>query len=558
MYHNNPKYNLFFIKDYYLFEYGAIPANVRNSFKLKILIRKGSVEQKNIKLIEYYENIIKTGNFDEKEYAKLNIVLNVSNRMLDCHKARLLKQLRNFYFEWKEFPFECGINRIKRMFNKGMLREARTELMELEKNTLGQEKNIEQKILLFEISEKFFQLYNFTRVLRRTNYYFKKAKTLYNQIILSKADTNIINEIKARFRLLNSHKLTINRFKLKNLKKALSELNSILKIDQNKLPINLQLKIYHRCGLLYNILKDKDKSIKAFTAGKILAEKHKMKAEKMIFESFIMIRNFTSNNNLANKFLIYHKKNFPVILKFHSDVSQILEYELNYLRFLIFTNDPDTEHITNDYLSRQILYSRKADALNSWYLELSDQLSSSVFEWCKVNNRYSVCVNNNILKLFTEMNRISIYKFTNIYSPNVQAILYINIAEQEFWKCTNADFFLAETYVKKLERIMKLYNINISGSWVESSKLGLKIFEALAIQKGDRVYKRFNGSIDRFIEKIKSEKQSFNIASDLAKLLFINNMLKVQELDSKLIELIEWINNNHPNILTNIDENIKK
>ena len=61
----NPKYNPFFINDYYLFEYGAIPENIRNQYRLKVLKRKGSVDQKNIKLIEYYENTIKAGSFDE-------------------------------------------------------------------------------------------------------------------------------------------------------------------------------------------------------------------------------------------------------------------------------------------------------------------------------------------------------------------------------------------------------------------------------------------------------------------------------------------------------------
>ena len=350
----------------------------------------------------------------------------------------------------------------------------------------------------------------------------------------------------------------MNRFKLKNLQKAVGKLEAILKTEKNIIPVSILIKIYHKLGLFYNILRDTERSISFLSEGRQLAEKNNLIADKIAFESYLMIRKFTANNSLAGECLEFHKRNFPALLELHTEVSQVIEFELNYLRFLIYANDPLAEDITSDYLSRQILYSRKADALNSWYLELSDQHSSSVFEWKKTGNRYSVSVDKNILSVFTEMNRVSTYKFSNIYSPNVQAILYINIAEQEFWKGVKADFLLAETYIKKLERIMKLYNINISSSWIDSAKLGLKIFEMLEKQNSEKVYRRFSGAVTRFIIKIKSEKQSFNIASDLAKLLFINDALKVKRLDEEIAGLIEWIGINHPDVLKSVNESLKK
>lgn len=554
----NPKYNPFFVSDYFLFEYGSIPADVRNEFRKKVLKRKGSPQQKNLKLIEYLERIVDSGRFDELEYDELHDKLFMSRRMLDCHKARLIKQLREFFFRWRQLPGESEIEKIRRRYSIGMLREARTELIDLEKETLKQNITIESKLLLFELSEKLFHYYNFTKDLRRTNHYFKTAKKLSGSIKRSEQGKSYIIETEARISLLMSYKLTMNRFKLKNLEKAVRELTKIIKTKKSRIPVYLQLKICHKLGLLYNILREKDRSIKAFTEGKELADAHNMPAEKLVFESYLMIRRFADNNSLAREFLEFHKKNFPILLECHTEVSQIIEFELNYLRFLIYANDPVAEEITSDYLSRQILYSRKADALNSWYLELSDQHSSSVFEWRKKGERYSVNVNKNILSVFTEMNRVSTYKFSKIYSPNVQAILYINIAEQEFWKGVNADFLLAETYIKKLGRITKLYNINISSSWIESAKLGLKVFEMLEKQEGRKVYRRFGGAISRFIGKIKSEKQSFNIASDLAKLLFINDALNVDKLDKEITVLIEWIRIHHPDVLKSVNESLNQ
>ena len=554
----NPKYNPFLVNDYYLFEYGAVPENIRSLFKEKVLRRKGAESQKNVKLIEYYESIINSGSFDEDEYSGLNKKLCMSRRMLDCHKARLIKQLREYYFSWEDLPGESEIDRIRRRFSCGMLREARTELIELEKKLLKQRGTAEQKMVLFEISEKLFHYYNFNRDLRRTNFYYIKAGKLSSQLIRTQHEKRLKAEFKARHTLLMSYKLTMNRFKLKNLQKAVRKLEAILKTEKNIIPVSILIKIYHKLGLFYNILRDTERSISFLSEGRQLAEKNNLIADKIAFESYLMIRKFTSNNSLAGECLEFHKRNFPALLELHTEVSQVIEFELNYLRFLIYANDPLAEDITSDYLSRQILYSRKADALNSWYLELSDQHSSSVFEWKKTGNRYSVSVDKNILSVFTEMNRVSTYKFSNIYSPNVQAILYINIAEQEFWKGVKADFLLAETYIKKLERIMKLYNINISSSWIESAKLGLKIFEMLEKQNSEKVYRRFSGAVTRFIIKIKSEKQSFNIASDLAKLLFINDALKVKRLDEEIAGLIEWIGINHPDVLKSVNESLKK
>ena len=554
----NPKYNPFLVNDYYLFEYGAVPENIRSLFKEKVLRRKGAESQKNVKLIEYYESIINSGSFDEDEYSGLNKKLCMSRRMLDCHKARLIKQLREYYFSWEDLPGESEIDRIRRRFSCGMLREARTELIELEKKLLKQRGTAEQKMVLFEISEKLFHYYNFNRDLRRTNFYYSKAGKLCAQLIRTQHEKRLKAEFKARHTLLMSYKLTMNRFKLKNLQKAVRKLEAILKTEKNIIPVSILIKIYHKLGLFYNILRDTERSISFLSEGRQLAEKNNLIADKIAFESYLMIRKFTANNSLAGECLEFHKRNFPALLELHTEVSQVIEFELNYLRFLIYANDPLAEDITSDYLSRQILYSRKADALNSWYLELSDQHSSSVFEWKKTGNRYSVSVDKNILSVFTEMNRVSTYKFSNIYSPNVQAILYINIAELEFWKGVKADFLLAETYIKKLERIMKLYNINISSSWIDSAKLGLKIFEMLEKQNSEKVYRRFSGAVTRFIIKIKSEKQSFNIASDLAKLLFINDALKVKRLDEEIAGLIEWIGINHPDVLKSVNESLKK
>ena len=553
----NAKYNPFFVKDYYLFEYSAIDPKVRREFHNKLIQRKGAYHQKNVKLMCLLEEAVTEKMFNKVDYSSWDKTLGVTNRMLDCHKARLLKQLREFYFKWESDLSESKIEQIRRRFARGMLREARTELSQLENEILSSNQHKTRLPELFEISEKFIQLYNYLKDKRRSNHYYKLAGVYYDQIKRSRLSGEAKDDITIRYQMILSIKLMSNRFKVDNLQKAVKKLENVLeKYGYNIDPLHA-MKIYHSLGLLYNVLRKKENSIDAFAKGKQLANREGQTAEELVYESYLCLRRFTENNKLAPAALKFHRDNFAFIAENYTDVQQLIDFEFNFLRFLIFSGGDETDSITEDYVAKQILFSRKADALNSWYLELSDQLSSNVYRVTGTESEFKVEVNNSVLAQLTELNRQSVSKFSGLFSPNSLVILYVNIAEQEFWKGTEADFELAENFIKKTQRITKLYYINISGSWIISTKLGLKIFEMLATQRSERVYRRFSNAINRFIDSIKSEKQSFNIASDLAKLIYIANRLRSVELNNRLNELLIWIRKNQPEVLSSFRTEIK-
>jgi hypothetical protein len=553
----NAKYNPFFVKDYYLFEYSAIDPEVRRKFHYKLIKRKGASGQKNVKLMCLLEEAVNEKMFHRDDFSCWDKTLDVTNRMLDCHKARLLKQLREFSFKWESDVSESKIEQIRRRFAKGMLREARTELSQLENEILSSTEHKTRLPELFEISEKFIQIYNYLKDKRRSNHYYKLAGVYYNQIKRSRLSGELKNDITVRYQLVLSVKLMSNRFKVNNMQKAAKKLEHVLAKYGDNIDPQHVMKIHHKLGLIYNVLRKKELSIDAFIKGKQLANRTGKIAEELIYESFLYLRRFTENNKLAPAALKFHRDNFAFISSNYTDVQQLIDFEFNFLRFLIFSGGEETEAITEDFVAKQILFSRKADALNSWYLELSDQLSSNVYRVTGTESEFKVEVNNSVLAQLTELNRQSVSKFSGLFSPNSLVILYVNIAEQEFWKGTEADFELAENFIKKTQRITKLYYINISGSWVISTKLGLKIFEMLATQRRERVYRRFSNAITRFIDLIKSEKQSFNIASDLAKLIYIANRLRSVELDNRLYELLIWISSNQPEVLSSFRTEVK-
>jgi len=548
----NPKYNPFFISDYYIFEYSAVPREVRNKFRDRLMRRKGAAAQKNIMLINLLDDLTREKSPDEKLSISLNEPIGVTKRMLDCHKARLIKNLREFCFGWVDITGESAMGKIRRRFAKGMLREARSELLTLEDEILASGKQRVRLPELFEISEKLIQIYNYLKDKRRSNHYYKLSGVYQQKIKKSFLKNEIKDDIMIRYQLIQTVKLMANRFKVDNLQKAVKILEKILLRYGDSLDAQHRMKIYHRLGLLYNVLRDKNRSLNAFEQGKDLAFREGHTAEALVFESYLFLRKFTENNKLAPEALKFHRDNFGFITVNYTDVQQLMDFEFNYCRFLIFSGGEETEIITEDFVSKQILFSRKAEALNSWYLELSDQLSSNVYQFSAAGNNFNIQINNAVLNELTELNRMSVSRFSGLFSPNALVILYVNIAEQEFWKGKEADFELAENYIKKTQRFTKLYYINISGSWVSSTKLGLKIFEMLATESNERVYRKYKTQILKFTETIQSEKQSFNIASDLAKLIFIASSINSEELNRLLSELLEQIRIKQPEVLSSL------
>lgn len=557
MYLKNPLFNPFNSDNYYFFEFGSVPKKSRNEFRDKLLKRRGAENQKNLILFDSIELLLKNNEENKNINIKLASELNCSLRMLDCHKSRLLKQLRKFHFKCHSIPGESEIERIDRKIKLGMLKEAKNDLIENEKKITSSRISLNDKLFLFYISEKLIYYYSYCNDFRKTRYYFKKAEKTMNSISKTNAEKKIKDNINIRYIFLEVHKLTANRFKLGNLQKAIKKLESLRTKYPKSLNTEQILKIHHRLGQLYYVFNEKSRSKHEFTNALEVCKYNNLFAEKLVNTSFLILREFAGNNSLAGKAMEFHKKYFNYIIENCTDVSQIMDFEYNYLRFLIYSGDPNSENITIDFINRQILYSRKSEALNSWYLELSDELSSSIVIWDKTYNRFVIKTDKEILTSFIKLNKESIFRFKNIYSPNILSILYINLIEQEFWNARNADFLKTELYIKKLKRIVKLHNINISFSWIETTALGLEIFEFSKYNSTARIISKFSSRLKILTGRLTSKTQTFNLSSDYAKLLFIKQELEIDEFSSIITDFENEINRSNPDLKSEIMKIVK-
>jgi len=544
----NFKYNPFSLKDFFIFEVGAILKTKRLQFLEKLLTRKGSGDQKNVIFLKKLNEIIDKKisiNDTDTLFAKL---LGVSARMLDCHRSRLLKQLRQFYFGL-ELRSDCSAEYARKLWSLGMIKEAKILFEKLQRRLENRKRTPAESLQLLECYSRLADYYTFNKDQKKLNLYLRKYKAVLDKMRAKQTGRKEMFNIQAGYFRMLGEKLIFNRFRKNNFYSAIGKFEKGLKLARAAGNAVLSSKLSVRLAQLHNIVNDRQDTLKMLRDAFSYAVANAAVYEAKVIHSHIVVSEFILDNSTAETALEVLSKLYKEIADEYSDVSQILDIQYNCLRLMIYLNHPDADRMSEEYINRRILYSRKAGAITSWYLEVSDLVSESVYT-VKVKEDFPVvAIDHAMLNIFEEINNESLIRFRHVYEPNVTAIVYMNRIEQEFWKCKHADFELADLYTKKLKRIIRLHNLNFSNSWVESASLGLKIFEELISANAEKVFKRNERVINALLKKLRSKELGFNIAADFAKLVYIYQFLKVKEFRGLLENQFKWIKDNKIEIL---------
>ena len=544
----NFKYNPFSIKDFFIFEIGAIPNTKRESFIEKLGRRAGSEEQKNVTLMKELNNIINQKVCPEDSDKYFSGLLGVSLRMLDCHRSRLLSRLRQYYFGVK-VKKSVSVEHARELWSRGMIREAKAVYEKLQRQLEIRKRTPAESLLLLEAYARLADYYTFNKDQRKLNLFIRRYKTVLVKLRAAQTGIREMRNIKAVYLKLQGEKLVFNRFRKGNFCSAIGKFEKALKLAHEAGNAVLASKLNVRIALLHGIVKDRHITMQMLKEAYCYAVDHGAIHEAKVIRSHIAVTEFLLDNSFAADALNELSRLNDEILNDHSDVSQVLEIQYNCLKLMIYLNHPDADSMSEDYINRLILYSRKAGAISSWYLEVSDLVSESVYTVKNTGGFPKVEINRSMLKAFEEINNESMVKFRHVHEPNVIAIIYINRIEQEFWKNIHADFELAEYYTKKLKRIIRLHKLNISHSWVESASLGLKVFEDLLTDNAERVFRKNERSLIVLLTKMRSRELGFNIAADFSKLVYISQFLKTNEFRNLLEHQLKWIRDNKIEIL---------
>ncbi|MCX7878201.1 MAG: hypothetical protein N2510_06100 [Ignavibacteria bacterium] len=536
----NEKYFLFNVKDEFLIELASHPRGIIEKFRTKLLKRKGADNQKNLKLLDLALNIIENENYESWKPSYLTEKLSVRVRMLDCHKSRLINRLRSFIISEKNIDKSDP----DQLFRMGYLKEAWRLIMK-------ENQTFEKTHDNLSLSENYYKLvfyYSLNGDRRNMLKYFNKLKLLYKED----------NRDKIRFNFLRAFIICVKA--RKNIPKYHSELLTICK-EMLSLARRINdedyiSECYLRLAQLYDKMKKPQRAIAFFKKGCEYNFKKSLENNALVFKSHLLIQEFKLNNSIATEIINQIESYYLKILENYTNIEQLLEIEFCYLKILIYLNHPDSDRISEDFIKHQFISSRKSGAVTSWYLELTDRIASSIYNWYIIGDKLSVNVNYKALNQFEKINSQALFHYRHLQTKNSLAIIYINSIEQEFWKAYKADFELAELWAKKLKRLVNTYELSISPSWFESSILGLKIFRELELRKKNIVYRKYESSLLKFMETLKSPTMRYNMVSDLAKLTYIADILKLKVFDEQISRLWEWVNENKPEVKKAISESI--
>jgi hypothetical protein len=102
----------------YLIELSAIPLKIRNEYREKLLTRRNSGRQKNVKLLKCIYDYIDENRISEWNPKEVSAVTGITAKALYTQKSRLLKNLREYYFKWKEAEKEIKI-KVEKIYSEG-------------------------------------------------------------------------------------------------------------------------------------------------------------------------------------------------------------------------------------------------------------------------------------------------------------------------------------------------------------------------------------------------------------------------------------------------------
>lgn len=286
----------------YLYEIAAIPVETRQQFLQKLLKRKNSSGQKNVRLLKiiyYHITEEKMLEWDEENICN---VLSISKNMLYCHKSYLLKGLRLTYFNWKEiekkeFDNPSGyknelsyeFSKAERMNRLGMNRESKNEFLKIEKKiNLKKIKSLEEKLILLQIMHRLNYHYYIKKDRRKfidyTNRFMKIASNL-SGLHSIKSNRKLYYDVMQKIYNLKT-RVSIFGSKVDGLNDAIHYSKLSLKVSK-RTSIETQVMHVFNLAKFYINIPDYESAKKYCMLGLKLTRKKKLKSPHLNFESLL-------------------------------------------------------------------------------------------------------------------------------------------------------------------------------------------------------------------------------------------------------------------------------
>lgn len=544
----------------FILQYKSIPFETRKKYYFELKWKGGNKYSNRIKFIEILERYLAAKIKPLWNNDSIIKKLGLSRASFFCLKSRLLKSLREYYFQ-KSYEHTNNdkklLEQARKKISQGMIREAKVTLYKCER-LIQRKPSIfaEDVLVLSEIYEYLLIYYHRQRNKTAFNLTAKKLKNLRNNKIKLTKEQNTLFSIRENIANAFSEIFLVRSEKSNEvaLKNYLTAANLAKKIGKDK----YYLKMLFYAGNIQHETGKTNYALKTFQTGYNFACLKKMKSEKNIFHTKLMLLNFLKDNSKAKDYMLLSEIYYSEAIKNPYDVDYTMHILFHYLRFTSFCGYGEKfKSLGEELVNRLFLYSRKADAVFRWYALEADKYIEKLYRWYEENGDVKAVVDENVLDLFENFNYGVLLQFGKFYSYDQLSFVYTTQIELEFWKGKKCNFENAYYYTDKMKRIAKKISSYSNTGMVDTLKLCLKILEESLFKKPEEVYVKYLPDLKTRINNLESKEKTYNLSNEFSFLSFLSEILGVSEFKTLVKSFEKWIRLNQPGIFEEL-LNLKK
>lgn len=535
----------------FILQYKAIPLEVRKKFYFKLKWMNEKKYSNRIKFIEILERYLTAKIKPLWSNDAIIKKLGINRNSYFCLKSRLLKSIRQFYFE----SFEKTSDKIEKLIisgrkslSKGMIREAKVTLYKCEKLIRAKQVLISDDILLLsEIYEYLLIYYHRQRNKAAFNIISKKLKGLRNNKVKLTKEQNTLFAVRENITNAFSEIFLVRSERSNEvaLQNYLTASNLAKKIGKDKYYLKM---LFYAGNIQYETGKTGIAYRTFLTAYNFSCSK-KLKSEKNIFHTKLMLLDFLKDNTKANNYMLLSEKYYNDAIKNSYDVDYTMHILFHYLRFTSFCGYGEKfKALGEELVNRLFLYSRKADAVFRWYALEADKYIEQLYQWDEENGNLKVKVDEYVLDMFENFNYGALLQFGKFYSYDQLSFVYSTQIEIEYWKGKKCNFENAHYYVSKMKRIAKKISSYSNTGMVDTLKLCLKIVEESIYKKPEDVYVKYLPELRILINNLEGKEKTYNLSNEFSFLSFASELLGVSEFKDLIKSFAKWIRINQPGV----------
>lgn len=532
---------------FYFNEFSAIPKEIRKKFYFSKSKRINSFNQKNLILFRIIENYLDAEETDTLWNETLickKLKINIS--MLRCHRSRLLKELREYYFKFQNKETNV-LDRGLQYSKNSMIREAKNcydrciSLLEKESKN---KKQFDKAILLSEIYEFYFIYYHRHRNKNRFREIYEKLFAL-NKFVsknCNNKETKDILKMRMHYCEALRYQFLVKTQKpyliaLKNLELALNYAEAISYTKYI-------LKFLFLKGNLELEVNGVDSARTYYSKGFELASKENdenFANEKIIFRVKLMLLNSFTDKNLIEDYM-QEMREYHLKMDKNYDADYILHLLFHYLRFASSYGDTGMFNgLSYELVNNLFIYSRSADAFFRLYTLKADKYIGNLTYWESNNYDSAIKINKNVLEKFSSFNQKALINLDKLYSIDQLFFIYITQIELEFWKWKNGDTENAFYFINKIERLIKKGHSISNIIYFNTLKICVRILADTFHMDKKQLTSKYYPAIRNQINILKKREDNYNILYDYTLLKLLSQNLEIKEITKEITALYNWI-----------------